>query len=455
MLAAAAGESVSVFEVILSPHSKILHTSLVKFILLFLLPLLALTACQRAPETPATTLPKTAVTLLHFFPGLSGQGLTEVTQSLNAQSTRFELKAVQLDHDALKSSIQGSVKGGHPPDLYSNWAGARTAVLVPDLEPLDDIWQQARLETHFPPELVRQASDYQGHKYLLPLTQYGVGFFYNKAVFTQHHLTPPSTWDEFLAICATLKANGVTPIALGAKDRWPVQFWFDLLLLRTAPYTFRQQLMQGQARYDDPQVKAVFALWASLLDKGYFNPDPHELGWYQGANEMVFKGSAAMTLMGTWNIDYFSDKSHRWVLGQDYDVFMFPQIRDDVPRVALGSVDGLVLPKKAINKEGAKEVLRYLAGQAPQQAFTRHSGALAPSAQVPRSTYSPIQQRLFDDIGQSAHFAFLYDLTTPHAVAELGLNAFTEFLALPKAYPNILNRLAREAAAYFQTNPAH
>lgn len=34
----------------------------------------------------------------------------------------------------------------------------------------------------------------------------------------------------------TLKAKGVVPIALGAKDQWPAQFWFDILLLRTAPY---------------------------------------------------------------------------------------------------------------------------------------------------------------------------------------------------------------------------
>lgn len=426
-----------------------------KFFLLYLLPVLALTACQRAPETAPATLPKTAVTLLHYFPGQISRGLPDVTRSFDAQSTHFELKSVLLDHDAFKTAIQDSVKGEQPPDLYSNWAGARTAVLVPDLEPLDDLWQEEGLDGRFPPELVRQASDYHGHKYMLPVAQYGVTFFYNKAVFTQHHLTPPRTWEEFLAVCATLKANGVTPIALGAKDRWPAQFWFDMLLLRTASYAFRQHLMQGQARYDDPQVKAVFALWASLIDKGYFNPNPQELGWYRGANEMVFKGSAAMTLMGSWNFDYFSNDAHQWVLGQDYDVFAFPQIRGDVPRVALGSVDGLILPKKAINKEGAKEVLRYLAGQAQQQAFTRHSGALAPSSQVPRSAYNPAQQRLFDDFGRSVHFAFAYDLSTPHTVAELGLHAFAEFLALPKAYPNILNRLAREAAAYFQANPAH
>lgn len=36
--------------------------------------------------------------------------------------------------------------------------------------PIDDIWQQAKLDERFAPSLVRAASDYQGKKYLLPLT---------------------------------------------------------------------------------------------------------------------------------------------------------------------------------------------------------------------------------------------------------------------------------------------
>lgn len=427
--------------------------SLAKSLLLSLLPLLALTACQRAPDAAVDAGARTAVTLLHYFSGPLGRGLNEVTHSFNALAKRQELKTVSIDSGSFKTSIQGSLKAGHPPDLYSIWAGTRTAAIVPDLEPLDDIWHQAKMDERFPADLVRQASVYQGHKYMLPLAWFDVVFFYNKAVFTQLHLTPPHTWDEFLAVCATLKAKGVTPIALGAKGRWPAQFWFDLLLLRTTSPEFRQQLMHGQARYDDPRVKAVFARWASLINKGYFNPDPNELSWYNGASDMVFKGSAAMTLMGSWNTHYFSDDAHRWVVGRDYDVFAFPRIRDDVPLVTLGLIDGLVLPKKAINKEGAKEVLTYLAGQAPQQVFTHNSGALAPSVQVPRRAYSPLQQRLFDDMGQRVQFAFVYDLATPHGAAELGLNAFSEFLALPAAYPKILNRLAQSAAAYFQANP--
>lgn len=62
----------------------------------------------------------------------------------------------------------------------------------------------------------------------------------------------------------------VTPIALGAKEKWPAQFWFDYLLLHTAGYEYRQQLMEGKISYTDVSVRKVFDLWAGLIDKGYF-----------------------------------------------------------------------------------------------------------------------------------------------------------------------------------------
>jgi len=415
-----------------------------------LLALLVLSGCGRAPEPSLEAAPKTSITLLHYFTDSLSGGMDDMARSFNNQNARYELKAISLDHEAFKSSIQDTLQSGQPPDLYSYWAGARTAAIVGELEPIDDIWQQADLDRRFSLGLIAAASVYQGRKYFIPLTQHDVVFFYNKKVFAAHKLSPPKTWEEFLAVCAALKAKGVTPIALGAKDKWPAQFWFDLLLLRTAPYEYRQKLMLGSARYDDPQVKAAFDRWAQLLGPGYFNAKPNALAWDSGANELVYSGQAAMTLMGTWNIGYFGNDAHQWVAGRDYDFFPFPLIDADLPLVALGPIDGLVLPKKAVNKQGAKEAMVYLAGIEAQQAISRGSGALAPNVLVPRSFYSDIQQRVVAELEKSPHFAFNYDLSTPPAVAELGLNAFSEFLAFPQSQAQILDKLAVDAAARFQ-----
>ncbi|MCF8167367.1 MAG: extracellular solute-binding protein [Rhodoferax sp.] len=408
--------------------------------------------CDRAPDKTAASAPRTAVTFLHYFSDSLSGGMGELARTFNQMNSPYELKSVSLDHEAFKTSVQATLKAGNPPDLYSSWAGARTAALVDDLEPIDDIWQSAQLDTRFAPALVRSASQYQGKKYLIPLTQHYVAFFYNKKIFQANGVEPPQTWSAFLEVCATLKKKGVVPIALGAKDKWPAQFWFDLLLLRSAPLEFREKLMAGDARYDDPRVKAVFAEWAGLLSKGYFNasPAPNDLAWDSGANEMVYQGTAAMTLMGSWNIGFFSNDAHRWVGGKDFDFFAFPTMDGGLPVVSLGPIDGVVLPKRAANPAGAKAVMAYLSDMEAQQAISRGSGALAPNLLVPVDFYSPIQQRVREAVSKSPYFAFNYDLSTPPAVAELGLNAFSEFLAFPSAYPQILAKLSADAAARFQ-----
>jgi multiple sugar transport system substrate-binding protein/raffinose/stachyose/melibiose transport system substrate-binding protein len=410
---------------------------------------LILSGCDISEKTPKEATIKETVIFLHYFSGSLSGGLDDMAQTFNEMNPHYELKAVSLDHEAFKSSIRDTLKSGSPPDLYSYWAGARTASIIADLEPIDKIWGQSTLDDYFAPSLIRAASEYNGKKYLIPLTQHYIGFFYNKALFSAHDLTPPTTWAEFQAVCEALKSADVIPIALGAKEKWPAQFWFDLILLRTAPYEFRQRLMLGEVSYDNQWVDDTFRYWAELLDKGYFNPSPHELSWDTGANELVFQGKAAMTLMGTWNIGYFTNETHRWVPGRDFDFFPFPLIDLTLPKVSLGPIDGLVIPKHAPNLAGAAETIIFLAGVQAQKAISKGSGALAPNQQVSATFYSDIQQRVRQEIDSSPYFAFNYDLATPPAIAQLGLSAFTEFLAFPSEYRDIMQQLSSDAKRSF------
>jgi ABC-type glycerol-3-phosphate transport system substrate-binding protein len=409
-----------------------------------ILVLLCLAGCQKDSESPDSNPARRSVSLLHYFSGSLSLGVSDLSERFNAQSPLFSLHAVSLDHEAFKSSILDTLQSGHPPEIYSYWAGARTASVVDHLEPLDDLWQELQLEAQFSKPLIEAAAKYRGKTYLLPVTQHVVGFFYNKALFDRHELKIPDTWPQFLALCERLKELQITPIALGARDKWPAQFWFDLMLLRTAPWDFRQKLMRGEASYGDPEVIRVFKQWSELLHKGYFNPASTELSWDEGANELVFTGKAAMTLMGTWNIGYFTNADHKWRPEIDFGFFPFPTIDPAIAPVALGPIDGLIIPRNAPNMAGAKAVLGYLAQAEPQQRISAESGALSPLVQVPPGFYNRSQLLALQEVRRCEHFAFNYDLATLPDVAALGLNAFSEFLVFPDAYPDILEQLAIE-----------
>ena len=93
----------------------------------------------------------------------------------------------------------------------------------------------------------------------------------------------PTTWDELKATCETFKGLGIAPFALGSMNRWPAQFWFDYILLRTAGPEYRAKLMSGEAKYTDPEVVRTLELWAELVNAGCFNEDPNGIDWTDAA----------------------------------------------------------------------------------------------------------------------------------------------------------------------------
>ena len=122
---------------------------------------------------------------------------------------------------------------------------------------------------------------------------------------------------------------------------------------------YRNKLLAGDASLSDPEVKRVFSLWHDLIKADFFNPHPNEIEFDSGAAKMVRNGEAAMTLMGTWLSGYFQGMKPVWSEDSDYGFFPFPTIDPAIPRVALGPIDGLIVPKSARNIEGAKSILKY------------------------------------------------------------------------------------------------
>lgn len=300
-----------------------------------------------------------------------------------------------LDHEAFKTMIIASLDKANPPELFSYWSGERVHQLVQkgQLLPIDDLWDQENLSAVFPPAIVDSAVTYEGKKYLLPITQHIVVFFYNKKTFDDLQLNPPQNWNEFLNLCAKLQKNGQTPLALGAKERWPAQFWFDYLMLRTAGPEYRKQLMEGDKSYTDDEVRTTYRIWSDLLKSNYFNTSANQLDWAE-ATDLVRQGKAAMTLMGTWATKIFENDLFNLQPGRDYDFFTFPIINGRAPNVSIGPIDGIVISRNSENHTFAREVLAYFAGQNAQQIMSTGSGALSPSNNVPDNFYSPFKLRL-------------------------------------------------------------
>lgn len=367
------------------------------------------------------------IVLLHYFTGSLTGGVGEMVAAYNRRRPEHPLEARGLEHESFKSAIKGLLSSGNMPELFSYWAGERTRYMVDKgyLVPVDDVWTTQGLHGVIP-SVIAQHCYYRGHMYAVPVTAHVVGVFYDKKRFSELGLTPPRTWPEFVNVCRALKQVGVVRLALGNKERWPAQFWFDLLLLRTAGPAYRDKLMHGDASYTDAEVRRVFGLWESLLRMGAFNANMSGLDW-AGAAALLHSGEAAMTVMGTWISGYYGIQLH-WQDGVDYDFFPFPFIDAGIPEVALGAIDTIVMTTEG-RKHNAQQALA-LFGQADLQALmSSGSGALAPTRMVSHDVYSPMKHRIADSVSKAVVWQNAYDLATPGPEAEVGLGLFEAFLS--------------------------
>ena len=380
---------------------------------------------------------KSEVDVVHYFSDTLGKAT--VTKIFDAFTAKTGIKVVDntTGHEDFKTQILVMLAADNPPDAFSYWAGARVQFVVDSgrLQPIDDLYKKDNLDSLIPPAIAA-GTVYSGHKYLIPFGYHYAALFYNPKTMQKLGITqPPKTWNDFLAMCDKIKAGGVVPLAVGSKNRWPAQFWFDYLLLRTAGPEYRAKLMAGQGTYSDPEVVAVMKMWKVLWDKGYFVPNANAYDWTDAADQ-VANGKAAMTLMGTWITGYWN--GNKLQPGTDYDFFPFPQVKDGVANVALGPIDGWVMSKNAKHAASTLKLLSFLLDKSSQAPWAVGQGALAPNKTVDPSIYNLVMKKASDEVGASQAFNFNYDLATTPPMAEGGLTMFAEFMNSPAKYMDYL-----------------
>lgn len=72
---------------------------------------------------------------------------------------------------------------------------------------------------------------FDDHVGMVPANQVVLAMFYNQAMYEEYSLTPPTTWEQFMANCEVLKGKGVKCIGGGGFNGY-VAYWYDHLLFR-------------------------------------------------------------------------------------------------------------------------------------------------------------------------------------------------------------------------------
>src|SRR5690606_7636045 len=114
------------------------------------------------------------------------------------------------------------------------------------------------------------AMTFEDKVWAAPIQSGVVSFFYNKELFEQAGVdgTAIATWDDFLGAVQKLKDAGITPIAGGGGDKWPLHFYWSYLAMRELGHDGFEAAKNGEGFTGEGFVAAS----QKLIDLGAMQP---------------------------------------------------------------------------------------------------------------------------------------------------------------------------------------
>jgi hypothetical protein len=202
--------------------------------------------------------------------------------------------------DQYETVLKARLAGGDAPDVFGVYPGVKfypyaQANYLADLS--NEPWA-----TRISAGARRVVTYTDGKVYTMPMDENVIGVTYNKQIFSQHGLSVPTTWADFIAVCEKLKSAGVTPLALGIKDQWVDQL-IPYAMAPSAIYrenlTFDKQVLSGSSTFAHSAWSQMMKDYLDLNTHGYFNQGPLGTTYVQ-TTQFIASGKAAMVVNGNW-----------------------------------------------------------------------------------------------------------------------------------------------------------
>jgi glucose/mannose transport system substrate-binding protein len=327
--------------------------------------------------------------------GGEATGLNKMYEIFTAQNPDVEIINATVAGGAgtnAKTVLKTRLQGGQPPDSWQVHAGKELTAYVDagQMEPLTDFFAEQGFDKVMPKLLLEQIT-YQGEIWSVPVNIHRSNvLWYNKKVFADNNLTPPTTFEEFFAVADALQAAGITPLAVGGKDKFETPHLFESVLLGTFGADDYAKLFQPGANWADPRMGQAVDTLNQML--GYSNSDRSALGWAD-AMQLVLDGKAGMTVMGDWAHGYALSK------GMQPDVDYGWAAAPGTDGVFLWLSDSFGLAKGAPDREQALAWLAVCGSKAGQDAFNPAKGSIPARTDADRSLYDVYLQYSLDQWG--------------------------------------------------------
>ena len=194
-----------------------------------------------------------------------------------------------------------------------------------------------------------------GKTFAIPFVAVSHGIYYNIDMFKKNGWEIPTTWEDFLTLCATIKAAGITPLANSLGDEWDIN---EVVFMNIAPSFIggekgRLEYASGKRKFNDAQVVALFQAMADLEP---YLPEGYSALTYNDNQAIFSMGKAAMSFDGSWTAAAYEADD----LPFEWSVFAVPAPKGRDSYVTFHPDAGIAINAATEHKAEAETLLEWL-----------------------------------------------------------------------------------------------
>ena len=407
-----------------------------------------LAACVAALSAPAYA--ETHVTVLHVSDNAAQKAVwDQIANDYNAEHKGVKVEFKYLENEAFKAKLPTMLQADESrPDLFYSWGGG--VMQAQDKAGfLKDVTKHvASWESELSPTAV-DAFKVDGKVVGVPFEVGEVAFYYNKKLFEKAGVKAEEikSWDDFLGAVKKLKAAGITPIVVGAGEKWPMHFYYSYLVTRIGG---EHALADAKAGKDGGFKNPTFVEAGKRLQE-LAALEPFQPGYlstkHAESSGMFGDGKAAMDLMGQWLLSMQgpNSTSGKGLAEEDIGILSFPVVPGGKGKATdtLGGINGWLVSKSAPPE--AIDFLKFFSQQKYAKE-TAEKAAYIPVVKGSESAFTdPLFKRLADDLSKTTYHQNFFDQDLGPSVGRV-VNDVSVAVAAGQMTPEAAAAAIQEAA---------
>ncbi len=371
----------------------------------------------------------------------------KVADAYHNQHPNVTFQITPVQNEQFTTKIPAALESNDPPSIFQQWGGGSEATQVLS----GKLMNMTSSVASWIGQLGPAARNWQvGNQwYGVPYDYHIVGFWYRTDLFAKAGITsPPKTMDELYTDITRLKAAGITPIALGSKDRWPDAFYWEYFVLRECSQSTITSSITARKFGDACFVKAgndLKKLIGSQPFQSGFLGTPAQQGAGSSAG-LVANGNAAMELQGDWEMAVMPSLASDPNFASKMAWFPFPAVAGGGgdQGASLGGGDGFSCTSQAT--AACPDFLRYITTAPVQRQLIKSLAVTLPSnPQANDAVTNPTLKTVLSYLGGVSYNQLYFDQALPTNPGQALDSAVADFFAGTGTPASIAGSVAKAA----------